>query len=57
LRIARFWRLRQGKVIEIARKKESMLVRDYGRGIPLGKVIDCVREARATSATRAEKFR
>ena len=32
----------QGKVIEIARKKESMLVRDYGRGIPLGKVIDCV---------------
>jgi topoisomerase-4 subunit B len=32
----------QGKVIEISRKKESMLVRDYGRGIPLGKVIDCV---------------
>ena len=30
----------QGKVIEIARKKESMLVRDFGRGIPLGKVID-----------------
>src|SRR5271157_5864562 len=32
----------QGKVIEISRKKESMSVRDYGRGIPLGKVIDCV---------------
>ena len=32
----------QGKVIEITRKKESMVVRDYGRGIPLGKVIDCV---------------
>ncbi len=32
----------EGRVIEIARKKESMAVRDYGRGIPLGKVIDCV---------------
>ena len=31
-----------GKVIEIMKKKDSMLVRDYGRGIPLGKVIDCV---------------
>ena len=25
-----------GKVIEIVKKKDSMLVRDYGRGIPLG---------------------
>ena len=32
----------EGKVIEISRKKESVAVRDYGRGIPLGKVIDCV---------------
>ena len=31
-----------GKVIEIVKKKDVMLVRDYGRGIPLGKVIDCV---------------
>ena len=31
-----------GKVIEIVKKKDSMLVRDFGRGIPLGKVIDCV---------------
>jgi len=31
-----------GKVIDISRKKDSMLIRDYGRGIPLGKVIDCV---------------
>ena len=28
-----------GKVIEISRKKESVLIRDYGRGIPLGKVV------------------
>src|SRR5512137_1226662 len=31
-----------GKVIEIERKKETVSVRDFGRGIPLGKVIDCV---------------
>ncbi|HET6451373.1 MAG TPA: DNA topoisomerase IV subunit B [Spirochaetia bacterium] len=31
-----------GKTIEITRKKELVIVRDYGRGIPLGKVIDCV---------------
>jgi topoisomerase-4 subunit B len=32
----------EGKVIEITRRKEEITVRDYGRGIPLGKVIDCV---------------
>ncbi len=32
----------EGKVIEITRKKDEVSVRDYGRGIPLGKVIDCV---------------
>jgi len=31
-----------GKVIHITRQKSSVTVRDYGRGIPLGKVIDCV---------------
>jgi topoisomerase IV subunit B len=31
-----------GKAIEITRKKDVVCVRDYGRGIPLGKVIDCV---------------
>jgi topoisomerase IV subunit B len=32
----------EGKTIEISRRKEEVTVRDYGRGIPLGKVIDCV---------------
>ena len=32
----------QGKVISIVRKADCMNVRDFGRGIPLGKVIDCV---------------
>ena len=32
----------EGKLIEITRKGNSVAVRDWGRGIPLGKVIDCV---------------
>ena len=31
-----------GKVIEVKIRDKSVTVRDYGRGIPLGKVIDCV---------------
>jgi topoisomerase-4 subunit B len=31
-----------GKRIEITHRGETVSVRDYGRGIPLGKVVDCV---------------
>jgi len=31
-----------GKTIEVAIKNNKVSVRDFGRGIPLGKVIDCV---------------
>ncbi|GAA4852013.1 DNA topoisomerase IV subunit B [Algivirga pacifica] len=31
-----------GKSIEVSVKEDSVEIRDYGRGIPLGKVIDCV---------------
>ncbi len=31
-----------GKKIDIALKDETVSIRDYGRGIPLGKVIECV---------------
>ena len=31
-----------GKTIEVSVKNNKVSVRDYGRGIPLGKVIDCV---------------
>lgn len=31
-----------GKKIDVAIEKKIVTVRDYGRGIPLGKVIDCV---------------
>ncbi len=31
-----------GKIIEVSVKEETVTVRDYGRGIPLGKVVDVV---------------
>ncbi len=31
-----------GKTIEVKVKDKTVTVRDYGRGIPLGKVVDCV---------------
>ena len=31
-----------GKTIEVTVKQNKVSVRDYGRGIPLGKVVDCV---------------
>lgn len=31
-----------GKTIEVVIKDDEVRVRDYGRGIPLGKVVDCV---------------
>ena len=31
-----------GKTIEVKVTDQRVTVRDYGRGIPLGKVVDCV---------------
>jgi len=31
-----------GKIIDISIKETTVVVRDYGRGIPLGKVLECV---------------
>ncbi len=31
-----------GRTIEVAIKEQKVTVRDYGRGIPLGKVVECV---------------
>jgi topoisomerase-4 subunit B len=31
-----------GKIIEVTIKEQQVTVRDYGRGIPLGKVVECV---------------
>ena len=32
----------EGKIIEIDREGDEINVRDFGRGIPLGKLIDCL---------------
>ncbi len=32
----------EGKRVDITRDENTVTVRDYGRGIPLGKVVDCV---------------
>src|SRR5262245_45092996 len=32
----------EGRKIEITRDEDAVTVRDFGRGIPLGKVIECV---------------
>ena len=32
----------KGKRVEISRQGDTITVRDYGRGIPLGKIVDCV---------------
>ncbi len=34
--------MNHGKTIEVTIKDQLVCVRDYGRGIPLGKVVDCV---------------
>ena len=34
----------EGKRVEISRNDAEMSVRDYGRGIPLGKLVECVSE-------------
>ncbi len=31
-----------GRLIEVTIKEQTVSIRDYGRGIPLGKIIDCV---------------
>ena len=38
----------EGRKIEIGLKDGVVSVRDYGRGIPLGKVVDCVPVRTAT---------
>ena len=38
------FRMGAGKIVEITLENEQITVRDYGRGIPLGKMIDAVSE-------------
>lgn len=45
-----------GKTIEVTVKQHSVRVRDYGRGIPLGKVIDCVSQINTGGKFDSESF-
>jgi len=45
-----------GKTIEISIKENTVKVRDYGRGIPLGKVVDCVSKINTGAKYDSESF-
>ena len=45
-----------GKTIEITVTQHKVRVRDYGRGIPLGKVIDCVSQINTGGKFDSESF-
>jgi topoisomerase-4 subunit B len=46
-----------GNVIEVSIKDRTVSVRDYGRGIPLGKVIDCVSKINTGAKYDSEAFK
>jgi topoisomerase-4 subunit B len=46
-----------GKVIEITITDRTLRIRDYGRGIPLGKVIDCVSKINTGAKYDSEAFK
>ena len=46
-----------GNKIHIKVEEESVLVRDYGRGIPLGKVLDCVSKINTGGKYDSEAFK
>src|SRR5210317_1863642 len=46
----------QGKKIDITIKDDRVSVRDYGRGIPLGKVVECVSKINTGGKYDSEAF-
>lgn len=46
-----------GKQIEIEIKKKQVTVRDYGRGIPLGKVVECVSQINTGGKYDSQAFK
>jgi topoisomerase IV subunit B len=46
-----------GRKIEITIKDKNVAVRDYGRGIPLGKVVDCVSKINTGAKYDSEVFK
>ena len=46
-----------GKIIEVKVSDQKVTIRDYGRGIPLGKVIDCVSKINTGGKYDTEAFK
>jgi topoisomerase-4 subunit B len=46
-----------GKKIEVTIENNIVRIRDYGRGIPLGKVVDCVSKINTGGNTILEPFK
>src|ERR1700689_973046 len=46
-----------GKTIEVTIKEKVVTVRDFGRGIPLGKVLDCVAKINTGAKYDSEVFK
>ncbi len=46
-----------GKKIDVSIKSKTVTVRDYGRGIPLGKVMDCVAKINTGAKYDSEAFK
>lgn len=46
-----------GKILKVNIKEETVTVRDFGRGIPLGKVIDCVSKPNTGAKYDSEVFK
>ena len=46
-----------GRTIEVSIKENTVKVRDYGRGIPLGKVIDCVSQINTGAKYDSKAFK
>ncbi|MES2621040.1 MAG: DNA topoisomerase IV subunit B [Bacteroidota bacterium] len=46
-----------GKKVEIAVTKDKVTVRDYGRGIPLGKLVDCVSQVNTGAKFDSKAFK
>ncbi|MCC7303281.1 MAG: type IIA DNA topoisomerase subunit B [Bacteroidia bacterium] len=46
-----------GKQIDVEVSDESVTIRDYGRGIPLGKVVDCVSKINTGAKYDSEAFK
>lgn len=51
------YQMGHGKKVDISVTKEKVTVRDYGRGIPLGKLIDCVSQINTGAKYDSKAFK